>query len=556
MAKNGSGRRKLTKKQVQLVANGDLRLSANQTCWPAQQAMEQQLARAVAAAGYEFVRAHPYKEDQQHGFIQSQKEGMEVFRGVDPDAPLIVAEAVWQYSHHVLSGLTTHRGPICTVANWSGQWPGLVGMLNLNGSLTKAGVDYSTLWSEDFSSEQFAGQLGKFLSSGKVKHKLDHVTPLKKAAVPGKAQKLGEQLARELQRDKAIIGVFDEGCMGMFNAIIPDHLLNRCGVFKEWLSQSALYYASTQVADAEAREVYRWYTDHGMRFNLGRDEARDLTENQVLQQCKMSIAAMRIADEFGCSAIGIQYQQGLQDLLPASDLVEGTLNDSVRPPVRAANNGRELYAGEPLPHFNEVDECAGLDALMTYRVHKGLGQPVENTLHDLRWGDADQSGTTDEYVWVFEISGSVPPSHLTGGWAGATGERQPPMYFRLGGSTIKGVSKPGEIVWSRIYVDGSDGNGGELAMDLGRAKAIELPQEETQRRWDSTTPQWPIMHAVTYGVSRDQMMAKHQANHIQVAYANDAKSADAAMLTKAAMAAELGMKVNLCGTKKNGDGWK
>ena len=65
---------------------------------------------------------------------------MEVFRTIPADAPLIVAEAVWQYSHHVLPGLITHRGPILTVANWSGTWPGLVGMLNLNGSLTKAGV--------------------------------------------------------------------------------------------------------------------------------------------------------------------------------------------------------------------------------------------------------------------------------------------------------------------------------------------------------------------------------------------------------------------------------
>ena len=46
-----------------------------------------------------------------------------------------------------------------------------------------------------------------------------------------------------------------------------------------------------------------------------------------------------------------------------------------------------IREGEPLPHFNEVDECAGLDGLMTYRVHKAMGQPVENTLHDLRWGD-------------------------------------------------------------------------------------------------------------------------------------------------------------------------
>ncbi len=347
------------------------------------------------------------------------------------------------------------------------------------------------------------------------------------------------------------MGIFDEGCMGMFNAVIPDELLNPVGVFKERLSQSALYYASTQVSDEQARQVYQWYLDHGMRFKLGPDDQTDLTEKQILQQCKTYIAAMRIADEFGCATIGIQYQQGLKDLLPASDLVEGTLNDSVRPPVQSADGSCELYAGEPLPHFNEVDECAGLDGLLTYRIHKAMGQPVENTLHDLRWGDWDQSGTTREYVWVFEISGSAPPSHFTHGWAGATGERQPPMYFRLGGSTIKGISKPGEIVWSRIYVANE-----RLNMDIGRAGVVELPIEETERRWQSTTPQWPIMHAVTYGVSRDQMMARHKANHIQVAYATDDKAADAAALVKAAMADALGIKVHLCGTRKGGKPWK
>ncbi|MGB7156658.1 MAG: hypothetical protein WBD40_01250 [Tepidisphaeraceae bacterium] len=542
--------KKLKKKQIQLIANGDLRPSANQVCWPAQQAMEERLAEAVRASGYELVRAHPYKDDQKHGFIQSQKEGIDVFRNVDPHAPIMVAEAVWQYSHHVLHGLISHRGPICTVANWSGQWPGLVGMLNLNGSLTKAGVKYTTLWSDDFTDERFTSQLKAWLSGGKFKHKPGHVTRLKNVKLPGKERKLGEALAGQLMRDKAIMGVFDEGCMGMFNAIIPDSLLNPTGVYKERLSQSALYHAATRVSDAEARAVYQWYLDKGMQFKTGSNEETDLTENQILMQCKTYIAATRIADEFGCATIGIQYQQGLKDLLPASDLVEGTLNDSVRPPVRSADGSRELYAGEPLPHFNEVDECAGLDGLMTCRVHKAMGLPVENTLHDLRWGDFDASGTTDEYVWVFEISGSAPPSHFINGWAGASGERQPPMYFRLGGSTIKGISKPGEIVWSRVYV--ADG---QLNMDLGRAKVIELPMEETQRRWDSTTPQWPIMHAVTYGVNRDQMMAQHKANHIQVAYGHDERTADAAMFAKAAMAAALGMKVNLCGTRKNGKGW-
>jgi hypothetical protein len=264
-------------------------------------------------------------------------------------------------------------------------------------------------------------------------------------------------------------------------------------------------------------------------------------------QCKMYVAALRIADDFGCATIGIQYQQGLKDLMPASDLVEGTLNNSNRPPVTSRDGARVLYAGQPLPHFNEVDECAGLDGLVTYRVHKALGQPVENTLHDLRWGDRDASGTTDEYVWVFLISGSAPPEHFIGGWAGASSERQPPMYFPSGGGTLKGISKPGEIVWSRIYIEG-----GRLKMDLGRAGVVELPAQETSRRWQATTPQWPIMHAVTYGVSRDQMMARHKSNHIQVAYAHSAAEADQCLLAKAAFAEALGLEVFICGRPKDG----
>jgi hypothetical protein len=542
---------KVKKSQVLTVSSGDLRLSANQACWAAQKEMEKALGRAVADAGYELVRAHPYKPDEKHGFIGSQKEGMRVFAGIDPGAKLIVAEAVWQYSHHVLAGLLSHKGPILTVANWSGQWPGLVGMLNLNASLTKAGKKYSTLWSEDFTDEAFLKNLSKWLETGSVRHPMKHVTPLKKVKLPAAERRLGNALAKQLRREKAIMGIFDEGCMGMYNAIIPDELLSPLGVYKERLSQSALYYETTQVPDGEAWAVRRWMEDRGMTFVTGTDPDTELTDDQILTQCKMYVAAVRIADDFGCSLIGIQYQQGLKDLLPASDLVEGMLNNSDRPPVKSRDGKRVLYEGRPVVHFNEVDQCAGLDGLMTYRVHKAMGQPVENTLHDVRWGDWDRSGTVEDYVWVLLISGSAPPAHFVGGWKGASSERQPGMYFRLGGGTLKGVSRPGEIVWSRVFVEK-----GKLKMDLGRGGAVQLPPEETERRWKETTPQWPIMHAVTYGVSRDQFMARHKANHIQVVYANSAKEADKALLAKAAMADAMGLEVALCGTRKNGKAWQ
>ena len=189
-------------------------------------------------------------------------------------------------------------------------------------------------------------------------------------------------------------------------------------------------------------------------------------------------------------------------------------------------------------HFNEVDEGSAVDALVTNRVWTALGLDPATTLHDVRWGA--QHG--DDYVWVFEISGAVPPAHLVGGYAGAVSERQPPVYFGLGGGTIKGVSRPGEIVWSRVFL-----MDGRLHADLGRATVVELPAEETERRWQATTPQWPIMHAVLHGVTRDQMMARHRANHIQVAYGLDAGSANEALAAKAAMFDAMGVAVHLCG---------
>ena len=116
------------------------------------------------------------------------------------------------------------------------------------------------------------------------------------------------------------------------------------------------------------------------------------------------------------------------------------------------------------------------------------------------------------------------------------------MYFRLGGGTLKGVGKPGEIVWSRVFVEG-----GKLKVDIGRGKVVSLPQEEVARRWSITTSQWPQVNAVLYGVGRDQLMARHKSNHIQVAYAPSTRDADLALAAKAAAFRELGVEVFVCG---------
>jgi len=522
---------------VYLIASGDLRESANTAGWPTQVELERIVTEAFAEHGWTVVRANEVAPETGHGFISSQRMGLDVFTRIPPDVPLVVAEAIWQYSHHVLAGLRTHRGPILTVANFAGDWPGLVGLLGLNAGLTKMGRSYSTVWTVDGTDGWFRDRVAEWLDTGRITHDESHVRDL--TTVPDNAEtELGRAIAEQLLREKAIIGVFDEGCMGMYNAIFDDELLNAIGIYKERLSQSALWAEMQRVGDDEAASIGEWLRAAGMTFRVGMDEKTELTEDQLMGQYKMYIAALRMSDDFGLDAVGIQYQQGLKDLSPASDLVEGLLNNVERPSVTSRDGSRVLWDGRALPNFNEVDEGVAVDALLTNRVWTAMGLDPATTLHDVRWGEEFDG----EFVWVFEISGSVPPSHLEHGYADAEGWRQGPVFFPAGGATINGVSKAGEIVWSRVYIAE-----GVLHVDMGRGTAVRLPEAESQRRKQATNPEWPIMHVVLHGVSRDQFMARHKANHAQVVYAPDAEMADRALTAKAALFDALGVQVHLCG---------
>ena len=176
--------------------------------------MEADLTAAFGQAGWTLERGHAVSRTRGHGFIATAREGLDVFATIDPKLPLVVAEAVWQYSNHVLPGLTTHAGPILTVANWSGQWPGLVGMLNLNGSLTKSGVPYATLWADDFASPSFTSHLQAWLDTRSVHHDTSHVVPLDAVRIPAATLKLATGIATNLVTRKALMGVFDEAAWG------------------------------------------------------------------------------------------------------------------------------------------------------------------------------------------------------------------------------------------------------------------------------------------------------------------------------------------------------
>ena len=199
---------------VYMIPSGDLRESANIPSWPYQQELEKLVTETVEATGRTVRRAFEPDPEVGHGFIRSQRMGLEVFATIPADAPLIVAIANWQYSHHVLAGLRDHRGPILTVANFVPDWPGLVGLLNLNGGLTKMGREYSSLWTVDGSDDYFRDGMRTWLETGRLEHDASHVKALPTLSDTPETRG-GRARAAQVREEKARIGILDEGCMGM-----------------------------------------------------------------------------------------------------------------------------------------------------------------------------------------------------------------------------------------------------------------------------------------------------------------------------------------------------
>jgi hypothetical protein len=299
-------------KQVVLVASGDSRLSANQRCWPAQQTLERAVERAFGELGARIVRGHPYDAEKKHGFIDGQARGIQIFRKIDPHAPLVVAEAVWEYTSHVLAGLTKHKGPILTLANWSGEWPGLVGMLNVNASLTKAGIPYSSIWSEDFEDGFARNALRRWLESGRIEHDKSHARAVDDETF-GRAMKPIASAASRSASSSATTRRFSAsstraawGCTTrsspttccthgpLQGAALPVHALR--GDARGAGRRRAL---TLRLAPEARHEV------------PARPRRRDRADGAAGPEgLKMYDAAVRMAHDFGCAAIGIQYQQG------------------------------------------------------------------------------------------------------------------------------------------------------------------------------------------------------------------------------------------------------
>lgn len=471
---------------------GDYRDMPNRTALPMLEEATAQLERSLARIG----RKHRRIE----GFLTKPHEAIEKLGPVD--GPIVGLYTHWVYGPHTVDGVTGRDNPLLMVSNFSGKWPGLVGLLNTGACLAADGRQSSRLWTDaaDWSRDSaFIERLEEWCDKDSIVY---NGASIRSAPVPSAAAiATAKTVHAEMQRRRPIALMLGDTSMGMTNGYFGARALHRLGFAEHKVDQAWIIDYGRRVSDRRIDDALAFVNAKGIKFHYGEAGAEDFDAAATREQLRDYLAVLDLVDEFKADCVGWQYQLGLIKLRPPSDFAEGLLNSACRPEGN----------GDTIVDSTEADQGNLLPMEMMKRLLKAKGLHQSVAFHDVRWG-GEHDG---RFLWLLLNSGSagayafsLDPDTLEG----VHSYRQPAQYFPVPGGTFTGASMAGKVSWARAWLDD-----GEPVMDVGKGEVVELPQEKLSEWWNGTTPEWPIMIA-DLGIGRDTLMAHYMSNHIAVAY--------------------------------------
>jgi L-fucose isomerase-like protein len=506
-------------KKVAVFWPGDARQKPNELAQPNVEAATVQLERALKKLGRE-----PYRVP---GFLTKPHEAIDKLGPIDD--PMLGVFVHWVYGPHTTDGVAGKDNPLLLASNFSGQWPGLVGLLNTGACLETVGREHSRIWTDapDFSADpRFMERLDEWCVTGRIHY--DERAIFRHAPITTAAVELARKVAAEVRRRRPLLLMLGDTSMGMINGYFGPRLLHPVGFAEHKIDQAWIIDRGRRIEQRRIDDAFAFVKDRGVTFHWGEAGANDFGEEATREQLRDYLAVLDMVDEFKADCLGWQYQLGLIPLRPPSDFAEGLFNSSCRPESN----------GDTIACATEADQGNALPMELLKRLLKAKGLHQAVMFHDVRWG-AQHDG---RFLWVLLNSGSCGAyafNHDPDTLKGAHSYRQPSLYFPTPGGTFAGESLPGAMTWARAYIK-SD----ELWMDVGRGEVVQLPPAVRDAWWEGTTRQWPFM-AADLGVSRDQLMAHYLSNHVAVAYGD-------VFGEMVALSQELGFNVRVLGN--NGAG--
>jgi L-fucose isomerase-like protein len=471
---------------------GDYREKPNQLAEPNAREATAQLEKALGHLGRKSYRVE--------GFLTRPHEAIEKLGPIDD--PMIGVCVHWFYGPHTTDGVVGKDNPLLLASNFSGTWPGLVGLLNTGACLESVERRFSRIWtgSEDWTKDDaFMGRLEEWCSSGRIGYPEDEIAY--HAPISAGAARIAQGVADEIQRRRVLVLMLGDTSMGMINGYFGPRLLNPVGFTEHKVDQAWIVARGRDVAASRIEQAYDFVQNKGVTFHYREAGAEDFDENATKEQLRDYLTVLDLVDEFKADCIGWQYQLGLLPLRPPSDFAEGLFNSACRP----EGNGDTIVDSTEGDQGNVVP----MELMKRLLKAKGLHQGV--MFHDVRWGGEHEG----RFVWVLLNSGSCSAyafNHRPDTLEGVHSYRQPAGYFPVPGGTFTGESLPGRITWARAYI-----RDGMLWMDVGRGEVTQLPPAKRDAWWQGTTREWPFM-AACLGIRQDTLMAHYLSNHIAVAY--------------------------------------
>ena len=411
---------------------GDYRAKPNEQALPHVTAATAQLERALGKLGRSSYRVP--------GWLTRPHEAIEKLGPIDD--PMVGVCVHWFYGPHTTDGVVGKDNPLLLASNFSGTWPGLVGLLNTGACLESVGRRFSRAWTDadDWTQDDlFMSRLEQWCTTGRITYPEDEI--LYHTAILPEAAAIAHQVHQQI-RERRILGLMlGDTSMGMINGYFGPRLLNPIGFTEHKVDQAWLIDRGRGIDKSRIDVALAFVKEQGVVFHYGETGAEDFDETP---------RASSFATTWPCSTSWRNSRRtawagstnwGLLPLRPPSDFSEGLLNSTCRP----ESNGDTIVCSTEADQGNMVP----MELLKRLLMAKGLHQAV--MFHDVRWG-GEHDG---RFVWVLLNSGSCGAyafNHNPDTLEGVHSYRQPAGYFPVPGGTFTGESLPGEVTWARAYI--------------------------------------------------------------------------------------------------------
>ena len=340
-------------KKIAVFWPGDARDNPNELALPNMQEATAQLERALKKLG----RA-PYLVP---GFLSKPHEAIEKLGPIDD--PMIGVCVHWFYGPHTTDGVVGKDNPLLLASNFSGRWPGLVGLLNTGACLESLDRPFSRAWTDaqDFSSDD-----GVHGAPRRVVHERQH--PLRRGGDPLSRADLARRLGDRPRSGRARSAsaacsslMLGDTSMGMINGYFGPRLLNRHGFTEHKVDQAWIIDRGRRIDQKRIDDAFAFVKEKGLTFHHREAGAEDFDEAASSEQLRDYLVVLDMLEEFKADCLGWQYQLGLIPLRPPSDLAEGLFNSTCRP----ESNGDTIATATEADQGNvdaDGDDEAALEA--------------------------------------------------------------------------------------------------------------------------------------------------------------------------------------------------